>query len=178
MRRALILVLASLAWAKDDPPQQCTTAFSCLAAGDFNKAVTIGAAQAARTLSKDKNGPLAKVAGASISKASQALDTSEKPNDGTCHKTKGKVCVKGEIVVETAQGTVCRFVKYGRRNIVCMNAHDEKKTPLPGSCRRATQAETKIFEDDEKLGRIMLLFMMHLSSYLRFSARQYTHNRN
>jgi len=148
MRRALILVLASVTWAKDDPPQQCATALSCLAAGDFSQAVAIGAAQAAKTLSKDKNGPLAKVAGASISKASQALDTSEKPNDGTCHKKKGKVCVEGEIVVETAQGSVCRFVKYGKRSIECRNAHNELKKPLPGGCRRATPAEAGVFKDD------------------------------
>ena len=149
MRRALILVLASVASAKDPPPQ-CEGFGSCLMTGNIGAAVAHGVKEAAAELRKGD--PLSKAV-AGVIDAAKKETTSEKPNDGTCHKQKGKVCVKDEIVVETTFGTPFKFVKYTKNRkrtefAECKNAHDETKKPKPGACRRATPGEIKIFEED------------------------------
>ena len=146
MRRALVLAVLAVASA-EDPPPQCEGFGSCIMTGNIGRAFAHGAKDAAAEMRKGDT--LSKI-GAVVIDGMKKETTSEKPNDGTCHKKKGKECVKDEIVVDTTNGIVCRFVKYKKTTIECRNAHDETKKPKPGSCRRATSAEIKIFEDDEK----------------------------
>ena len=147
MRRALILVLASAASA-EDPPPQCEGFGSCLATGNIGRAVAHGLKDAADEMRKGST--LSKI-GAVVIDGVKKETTSEKPNDGTCHKERGSECKEGEVVVYAShQGVLLKFGKYkgGGKKTECKNAHDETKKPQPAKLRRATPAEIKIFEDD------------------------------